>query len=323
MNKVQNKEWFELKEVGGSLWHFRFMLWATIHLPLKIVEFIALIICFFFWIFASSVRKRSDLFFLHLKKFEKNKKSYFLHSYLHIYSFALFMIEKLRGFGGALSVADIETCNDDYNEFAALCSNNQGAIILCSHLGNMEMLRSVAGSGQMKNRKNFKVYPVVDFSRTSKFNNLLCELNPELMKNVIDANSIGPDSAVYMKERLEQGNVIAIAGDRVSANSLDRYFELPFLGAWAKFPEGVFTLAVILNAPIYFAFTIRKRNFDITSHYTMHIIKAKSILNSFCNVKRTRQEKIRMLAKEYSEQLQKFCVKTPYQWYNFYDFWKQ
>ena len=41
---AENQNWFELKEVGGSLWHFRFMLWITCHLPLPVVEFLVAVV---------------------------------------------------------------------------------------------------------------------------------------------------------------------------------------------------------------------------------------------------------------------------------------
>ena len=180
------------------------------------------------------------------------------------------------------------------------------------------MLRSLTGYGEIHSHKEFKVFPVVDFSGTSKFNALLFELNPDLMNSVLDANKIGVDSAVWMKEQIAKGNLVVIAGDRTSANSTDRNVEMDFLGERANFPEGAFTLSSILGAPIYFTFAIRKHDFDIRSPYEMHVVKAKTTFD--CS-RKERPERLRMLVQEYTQILQKLCLSHPYQWYNFYSFW--
>lgn len=194
----------------------------------------------------------------------------------------------------------------------------EGAFLICSHLGNMEMLRSLTGYGKIHTHRQFTVHPVVDFSGTSKFNALLYELNPDLMNTVVDANKIGVDSAVGMKDWIASGDLVVIAGDRTSANSTDRNVEMKFLGETANFPEGAFTLASILNAPIYFAFAIRKKDFDIRSSYEMHIVRAKT---SFDCSRKERLARVAALVQEYVGMLEKHCQRHPYQWYNFYNFW--
>ena len=314
---AENQQWFEVKEVGGSLWHFRFMLWVTCHLPLRVVELCTAVICFFFWLGAKPVRARSKAYLDHLSQV-KNRRVPFMGTYRHVLSFALSMIEKLLGWRGAIKLNQVETQSDDLNLLVEQLDRGEGAFLICSHLGNMEMLRSLTGYGEIHTHRQFKVFPVVDFSGTSKFNALLRELNPDLMNAVLDANKIGVDSAVWMKDQIAAGNLVVIAGDRTSANSTDRNVEIDFLGAKANFPEGAFTLASILNAPIYFTFAIRKHDFDIRSPYEMHVIKATT---SFDCPRKERPARIKALVQEYVQHLEKRCLAHPYQWYNFYNFW--
>ena len=181
------------------------------------------------------------------------------------------------------------------------------------------MLRSLTGYGEYHTSKDFRVYPVVDLSGSKKFNALLRELNPELMENMIDANSIDVDSAIWMKEKIAGGNLVVIAGDRTSANTRIRVIETNFLGEKANFPEGAFSLAGILNTPVYFVFGIRKHDFNIRSPYQMHVIRAKTSLD--CS-RKERPERLKMLLREYTEILERLCKAHPYQWYNFYNFWE-
>ena len=257
---TDNEHWSDIKEVGGSLWHFRFMLWVACHLPLFLVELITAFICFFFWLGASPVRTRSRIYLEHLSK-ASGKRSDFWGTYKHVYSFALSMMEKLLGWKGAISINRVERQDDDMGLLLDQLNRGEGAFVICSHLGNMEMLRSFTEYDGFLTKRKFEVFPIVDLSGTTKFNSLLRELNPDLIDKIIDANSIGVDSAIWMKEKIDAGNLVVIAGDRTSANSRNRNLVTNFLGEPANFPEGAFSLAGILNAPVYFVFAIRKHDF--------------------------------------------------------------
>ena len=123
-----------------------------------------------------------------------------------------------------------------------------------------------------------------------------------------------------MKEQIHNGNFVAIAGDRTSANSRNRVIETTFLGETANFPEGAFSLAGILDAPVYFIFAIRKHDFNIRSAYEMQVVRAKTSLD--CS-RKERPERLKMLLQEYTELLERLCKEHPYQWYNFYNFWER
>lgn len=227
------------------------------------------------------------------------------------------MIEKIRGWTGKLSLSQVEFREDDVRELLERLDAGKGAFIVCSHLGNMEAMRALAESGKNRVARKFRVFPVVDFSGTKRFNALLRNLNPGLMDDCFDANSVGVETAVLMREKLESGNIVAIAGDRTSAHSLDRSFAIPFLGETANFPEGAFLLADLLKHPVYFIFAFRKKDLDIASPYEFHVLRAKTEL---CGPKRDRMKN---LAEEYVAHLERFCLEHPYQWYNFFNFWQK
>ena len=264
------------------------------------------------------VRARSRIYLNHLSKVS-GKRFGFFSTYKHIFSFALSMMEKLLGWKGAIKLNQIESQNDDLQMLVQQLNQGRGAFLLCSHLGNMEMLRSLTEFGEFHTERNFQVFPVVDLSGTTKFNSLLRELNSDLIDKIVDANSIGVDSAIWMKDKISAGDLVVIAGDRTSANSRNRTIETDFLGEPANFPEGAFSLAGILNAPVYFIFVVRKNDFNIRTAYEMHVVRAKTSLDC---PRKERPERLKMLLREYTEVLERLCVAHPYQWFNFYNFWE-
>ncbi len=316
---MADAHWSQIEETTKAAWKFRFMLWAAIHLPQRMVELAAAVIVFFFCLGAGEVRKRSHLYLMHIGKLQNRRISSW-NVYLHVLSFALSMIEKIRGWAGKISLSELEVQKDDIENLVGQIDSGKGAFVLCSHLGNIEAMRSLTEYHKKHSTKDFQVFPVVDFSGTRRFNDLLQKLNPDLMKNCFDANSIGVETAISMREKMESGNLVAIAGDRTSGHSQNRFIPLTFLGERANFPEGAFVLANLFKFPVYFIFAFRKRDLDIASPYEFHIIRAKTDLG---NTHLSQREKAAALAEEYVRHLERYCLEHPYQWYNFYNFWQK
>ncbi len=44
------------------------------------------------------------------------------------------------------------------------------------------------------------------------------EMAPQAGLNLLPVNSIGPDTAILLKEKLERGEWVAIVGDRIAVN---------------------------------------------------------------------------------------------------------
>lgn len=305
--------WADLEETTKSNWKFRFMLWATLHLPQKMVELIAAVIVFFFYLGAAPIRARSKNFLQRVFAIRGEKLPRFA-VYLHFLSYALSMVEKIRSWAGKMSISEIETFDDDLESLTGMLDEGKGAFVICSHLGNMEAMRALTDFKRNHSHKNFKVYPVINFSVTKKFNAMLEGLNPDWKLDSFDADAIGVDTAIAMRSRIEEGNLIAIAGDRTSAHTRDRLIELDFLKEAAAFPEGAFALAKILKAPVYFIFALREKDLDISSPYEFHVYRSHV---------EARKNFTAELAREYAILLERYALEHPYQWYNFYNFWQK
>jgi predicted LPLAT superfamily acyltransferase len=52
----------------------------------------------------------------------------------------------------------------------------------------------------------------------------------------------------------------------------------------------------------------------------MHIVRAKT---SFDCSRKERSARVAALVQEYVGTLEKHCLRHPYQWYNFYNFWRK
>jgi predicted LPLAT superfamily acyltransferase len=313
-------QWYDRKEVSaGTSWTFTFMSLMVKFLPRPLLVAISAIICFFFFLGAKPVRKNSMAYLNRVAKVTGRKKPTLFDSYKHVLSFVLQMLEKQLSWMGRLKVSDLEN-NAEREEFLKYITSGHGAILLSSHVGNLDMFRSLGEIDGKAKIKDLRICPIVDIENSSRYNDLLRKLNPKLMDNIINASDIGIDSAIMLKDKIDKGYLIVIAGDRTAAKNRERTVRAKFLGDWAEFPEGTFILASVLGAPIYFGAGIRCKNFSLNTKYEFNIRKAST---QFVGSRKERMQKIQPLMEEFIAFVEECCKAHPYQWYNFFDFWEE
>jgi predicted LPLAT superfamily acyltransferase len=310
--------WSEYKEEAAGYWHLKLTLILFRLLPAVILRIIVFPVSFCYYVFSRRAREESRRFLEKAASARIEVSLKKLHPLKHITSFSLSLVEKVEAWGGKVPFKRICFQDDDAGTLIKGLENGEGALLLTSHLGNMEFLRALADFGWTGLSRPVGVNILFDFTVTAQFNRMLRELNPASMVRVLNVNNIGPDTVILLQERLAAGELVAIAGDRTSVNTPDRYLRFPFLGEEASFPYGPFFLAAVLGAPVYFVFALRQRDISFFPAYNMHIHRCDF---SFDCSRREREGRIRDLAGLFAKKLEYYCKQYPYQWYNFYDFW--
>jgi len=295
-----------------------FILGAYRFLGRKNLRLLVYPVVFLFYIFAPGIRKLSRDFLNRVSAYRGTAKTRRLDPFRHIVSFAFSMIEKIAAWSNDLDLENVVFHDDDVGALIAGLEAGQGAILLCSHIGNVELLRALATHHKTRVSRKFGVTSVVDFSGTAQFNRLIEKISPDSMLRLVNARDIGVDTVIDLQKRLAEGEILAIAGDRTASTNQGKVETLSFLGEMADFPQGAFILASIMEAPVYFMFGIREKDMDLSSPYHLRVIKAKT---AFCGSRKERKAKIRSIIEEYIILLEDFCSEHPLQWYNFYDFW--
>ncbi|MCL1812413.1 MAG: hypothetical protein FWG29_02695 [Treponema sp.] len=317
--------WSQHKEQTAGYWHLKFTLILFKLLPVIFLRIIAFPVGFFYFLFSKRGRTESKRFldkvapFVNSTETEKKCRSSF-GPLRHIVSFSLALIEKLQSWDGRFSFKNIHFQNDDAEELARRLDEGKGAFLICSHLGNSELFRGLAIYKQTGVSRRVPVNSIINTQVTANFTRMLKELNPQSELGIINANEIGPDTAIFLEEKLAAGELVVIAGDRTSTNTTGKKHILPFLGEDAPFSFGAFYLAALLKAPVYFIFALRRGELSLKPEYDLYV--HKSTLSLEC----TRKERILRsfeLARSFAELLEGYCKERPFQWYNFYNFWQE
>ena len=196
----------------------------------------------------------------------------------------------------------------------------ESAILMASHLGNMELMRSLQDYITGLCGRRVPVVIIMDMNMSANFSKTLKEINPEYTTNVINASTFGPEDTIFLEEQAEKGALIVAAGDRTSVNNRDKVITKKFLGLDAPFPYGVFLIPALLKLPVYFMFGMRSRMSIFNPKYRIYI--EKSTVDFECP-RKERESRVVQCCGEFAEKLEKFCIMYPYQWYNFFNFWNQ
>ena len=124
---------------------------------------------------------------------------------------------------------------------------------------------------------------------------------------------------MLLSEKIEQGEFIVIAGDRVPVASNPRVTIANFLGAPAAFPIGPYVLASILQCPTYLLFSLQQNRYGgERKHAEIHFELLRETIRL---PPKGRDEALQPLVADYAARLQHYCARAPLQWFNFYDFW--
>lgn len=322
-NNTEIKNWYEHKE--KTKLGYKLMLFVLKVFPAIFMRFLAFPIGFFYFLYGKGTRTVSAEYLGNLNEFisknsEETKKLRYNSSLSHIVSFALNLVENIQSWAGKFSFKkNVHWQQDDVLDLVKNINDQKGVLLLVSHLGNAQMLKGLASQNEAGTTQKMSITTITDVDLTAGFNALVNKVNSDSSFHLISSNNIGPDTILQLQDRLEKGEVVVIAGDRISAHT-DRFIELDFLGHKANFPYGVFLMISLLNVPTYFVNGLRVKDITIKSEYNMYVRKNPV---SFDCGRKEREERIFQTAKNYTKNLEELCIKNPYQWYNFYKFWSE
>ena len=320
--KVQNDEmnlhWADEQEAIKTNKPLVFLLNIVKFMPRWFSYIIVFPVSFFFFIFSKRARNEAKYYQKVLREYTNGEVPKRISAYKQIFSFAMCIVEKLDGWLGRFDYDKLIKHDDDLPVILDQLASGKGAFVIGSHLGNMELLRSISSLNTLGVEKHVDVTAIMEMDATSQFNNVLKTVDPNVQMNLIDAKNIGPETICLIEEKIDEGGLVFVAADRTSASARKRVLRHKFLGKDAEFPYGVFMMAALLKVPVYYIFGMRDKS--VTLFPKHHIYVEKSTVDLDCE-RNEREQRINDLCLEFIGKLEKFVQLYPFQWYNFHNFW--
>jgi predicted LPLAT superfamily acyltransferase len=148
---------------------------------------------------------------------------------------------------------------------------------------------------------------------TARFNEMLKRRQLADRLCLIPVDGMSPSTAALLAQRVDAGDLVAIAGDRLLAGAAGESQRTTFLGEPAAFPIGPYVLAAALGCPLIALFATR--------HGEMYRISVEQLAERVILPRQGRPEALRALLERFVALLEAECRAAPLQWFNFYPFW--
>jgi len=264
----------------------------------------------YFLLTSPAARRASDEYFARLRRVAGDPAALpqpgWGTRFRHFFAFAESALHKLAAWTGQFDAQAVRFPNRA--ELSALLASGKGALLIGAHLGNLEMSRALAAE------RRVTVNAVVYAEHGRRFFRALAAANPHFGVNLIHVAQVGPDTSIQLRERIDRGELVVIVGDRTPPAENGRVCEVEFLGGRTPFAQGPFILAALLQCPVYLFFCLRE-----DEGYCIHLerFEERVVLP-----RGSREQRIRELAQRYAKRLESYCLRAPYQWFNFYSYWR-
>ncbi len=213
--------------------------------------------------------------------------------YKLLFSFGVCLLDRTSYLIGHNKIVIFDDCEDVIKN---LISNGNGIVVLSAHIGGW----AIAGAQLEKyGRKIFVAGADGEDPR-------LRELAQKVSKRgTLTVSSEGATGNIEAYSVLKNGGIVALHADRYAGG---RYEQVKFLGSYVRAPVAAYALAKAARVPVIQTVCFREKLFTYRMKAFVPIDVSK--------------KSPKECATEFMFNLEDAVRQYPYQWFNFYDFWK-
>ncbi|HTK01371.1 MAG TPA: glycosyl transferase [Bordetella sp.] len=300
------RHWAARRERGAPFL-MRLTAWAARAFGRRAMRPVVAMIVFYFYCFSPSARRSIAQYQQRLRQAHAADA---LPGHRPIYgqfqAFADAILDKLDVWQGRLTIRDITMCDPD--DLHGQMHGGRGQILVGSHLGNLEVCRALVERGGQ-----LTLNVLVHTRHAEAFNQILAKAGASRLR-LIQVTELDAALMLQLNERIDRGEWLAIAGDRVPVHG-GRVVQVDFLGAPAAFPQGPWLLAALLKCPANLLFCTK-----IDGRYRVTLERLADRIEL---PRGRREDSVRHWAQRYADRLARECRDAPQQWFNFYPFWSR
>jgi len=297
--KLLVQEWTTRPE-RGALPLIKFGVWIALRLGRRATRLFLYPICFYFLVSSAAASQSSRQYLARVL----DRRPRLADIFRHYLIFASCLLDRVFLLNEQSDQFDIRVHGEEIVQ--DIERHGGGCILFGAHFGSFEAARAVG-----RRRSGLPISLLMYEENAKKIRAALAAINPKLETEVIGLGRL--DSLIAVAERLQAGHFIGVLADRnVDGKDLVRY---PFLGAPAAFPRGPFRVAMLLRRPVVMMIGIYRggRTYEVRFE-----ILAEAMDRRPQDGEAWLDETMR----RYVERLEHHCHEAPFNWFNFYDFWK-
>jgi predicted LPLAT superfamily acyltransferase len=295
---TRNAEWVRHRE-RGSLFLLKIMVFLSLRCGRRLSRVILYAIAAYFFLFAPSARRQSRRY-LRLALGREPKPS---DGFRQVLSFATTIHDRLYLINEQYDLFNI-TSEGEQTMLAR--SNGKGSLLLGAHMGSFEVIHSLS-----RQHSGLHVAMAMYEENARKISGILAAINPRLEPDIVSLGQL--DAMLNIAERLGHGGYVGVLGDRTLGD--EPVQAVTVLGKTAYLPTGPMRAAAILRCPVFFiAGLYRGKN-------NYHVV-FEPVADFSASTVGSRNLAVRAAIERYAAVLDKYCRSDPYNWFNFFDFWR-
>ena len=297
--KALPHEW-TLSPERGSLTLIKFGVRTALRLGRSRARLFLYPICFYFLLSSAGARRASRAYLARAL----GRRPLVSDIFRHFLTFASCLLDRVFLLNERTDDYDIRAEGEEILQ--GIEAAGGGCLLFGAHFGSFEVARAPG-----RRRAELQISLLMYEENAKKVRDALAAVNPRLAAEVIGLGQL--DSMIIVAERLRRGHFIGLLADRhFEGKNLARH---EFLGAPAAFPRGPFQLAAMLRRPVVMMFGVYRGG----NHYDL-------VFETLAPALETRPADVEAWVDEvmrrYVERLEHYCREAPFNWFNFYDFWR-
>ena len=225
--------------------------------------------------------------------------------YRLVLSFASTIHDRLYLLSERYELFDIELAGEE--TVATYLRRGEGAFLMGAHFGSFEVTRAIG-----HRQPGLTVAMAMYQDNARKIGAMLAAVNPRLAHEIIPLGTV--DSMLQIRARLDSGAFVGVLGDRSFGQ--ERYQRVDFLGAPAWFPTSAMRAAAMLRRPVIFMAGLYRGG-------NRYRVVFEELADFSQTAAADRDGAVRSAIQRFAEVLEHHCASDPFNWFNFFDFWRE
>ncbi|HUR44413.1 MAG TPA: hypothetical protein VMZ27_00960 [Candidatus Saccharimonadales bacterium] len=282
----------------GSGVGLRMAAWFALTFGRRVSRLLLYPTCLYYLVFDAPARNASKKYLQKVLTREPRLRELFQH----FYTFATVVLDRIFLLNGQFDKFEVHIHGEDI--VVEMLEQRSGCVLLGAHMGSFEIVRSLGRD------RNLNVSLLMYEENAREIRALIQRVNPELTRQVIALGTI--DSMLKVEAALARGEFVGILADRDirDEGATDQFF---FDGP-VRIPTGPFRAAMMMNRPAVLMVGL----FCTGNRYDIYF---ERLISPLAFEKHGRVA-VDTAIKQYVARLEHYCSLSPYNWFNFYDFWK-
>ncbi len=288
-------QWFQIKEQSAGKKRLILSWYLYKIFGKNVLYLIAFFVSFFTFIFSPKIREYSKKYFNVI-----NLKPSLINQFKHILSYANSLVDKILVFCGDFNPDNIifEDENDKNKLFDDI-SRKKGVLLICTHIGNIEVFYSYYLNSA---NKNTHANVFVNKKQGKIFAGFLETIKTDFPVKFFPVEEISLNTGIELKENLDKGEIVFIAGDRLAQDNDTKMIKARMFEHDILLPKGTFKLAKLMDVPTYFISAVK-----LGKYYKIYLEQQNDLSQ-------------KALSDAFAQYMEKVVKINPFQFFNFYDF---